>query len=382
MTVAGAHRATPCAACHGRGAAVVRDPAGSASGALACDACHPGHRGVLGGPMATRAAEAAFAAEAFGGVDPGFFGAQCGGCHVRTCGDCHGGGHRLARPAVETCHACHRGYFVGADYFGRAPREDSLRYQRGAFADGEAYLKMAPDVHREAGMTCGDCHSMGSLARGEGASKTCRDCHTPSPRVQEHRVGGHLEKLECAACHSAWAAQEYGTFFLRHERSPSAQYFRVRYESGSAYIKSAYLKLQDPPPLGLNAAGRVSPIRPQFVAFYTHVADERPVGEENRLLAARWKAFLPHTVRRGAPLCGGCHENPRRFLLEPEGDRIFLPREDGMTLGSFWDRAGQEVANGAFLPPERFSAMNRWSPEYARGAVERWKRLVGDAAPR
>ncbi len=378
MTVAGAHRATPCGGCHGRGAGLVRDPAAAG----ACEACHPGRAGVLTGPMATRAAEAAFAAEAFGGLDPGFFGAQCSGCHLRACGDCHGGGHRLARPGAEDCHGCHRGYFVGADYLGRAPREDSLRYQRGEFVDGEAYLKMAPDVHREAGMTCGDCHSMASLARGERASQRCPDCHALDLKIQEHRIAAHREKLECSACHAAWGAQEYGTFFLRHEQSPSAQYFRVRHPSDRPYIKSAYLKLQDPPPLGLNGAGRVSPIRPQFTVYHTRVVDERPVGAENRLLAARWKAFVPHTVRRGAPLCGGCHENPRRFLLEPEADRIFLPREDGMTLGSFWDRSGQRVANGAFLPPERFAAMTRWSPEYARGAVERWKKLVGDGAAR
>ncbi|MBE0598216.1 MAG: cytochrome C, partial [Desulfuromonadales bacterium] len=106
---------------------------------------------------------------------------------------------------------------------------------------------------------------MASLA-GRGEVRGCADCHQPDPQVLEHRIGAHLEKLECYACHSAWGAQEYGTFFLRLGENPLAEVFRVRREPGSEYLRSAYLKRQDAPPLGRNAAGRVSPIRPQFIA--------------------------------------------------------------------------------------------------------------------
>ncbi len=381
MTVAGAHASLSCGACHGDDGDLSTDPSAAASAQKRCGACHEGHGGVLSGPMAHRSAERAFAAEAFGGSDPRFFEKSCASCHLGSCGDCHGEGHSLSRPSPEACHSCHRGYFTGADYLGRAPREDHLRYQRGGFVDGEAYLKMLPDVHFEAGMSCGACHTMDSLAAGEKAAKGCRDCHEPSPSVQEHRIAAHLEKLECYACHSAWGAQEYGTFFIRHEQSPSAQHFRVRWASGSEYIKSGYLKRQDLPPLGLNGAGRVSPIRPQFIVFTTHLREDKPVGEENRLLAARWKAFFPHTVRRGAPLCGACHENPRRFLLEPEKDRIFLPEKDGLLLPSFWDRRGQELAGGAFYPPGRFTEISEGNPAYRRGMVEKWKKLLDSVEP-
>ena len=60
------------------------------------------------------------------------------------------------------------------------------------------------------------------------------------------------------------------------------------------------------------------------------------------------------TVRRGTVMCEGCHDNPRRFLLEPAAERIYQLQADGMTLPSFWDQSGQKVVNGSFLPAARY----------------------------
>jgi hypothetical protein len=376
VAVSGVHQRTACSACHGDRGQRLADPAAASNGAAGCVACHAGHNGIFLQGMTTRSAEKNFVAQTFSRVDPDFFAKNCSSCHVSSCTDCHGGnGHKLARPALESCHRCHKGYFIGADFFGRAPREDSLRYQRGDLIEGEAYLKMTPDVHFEAGMSCGDCHSMTSLAAGRKTAKSCRDCHTPDLKILEHRIGAHLEKLECYACHSAWGAQEYGTFYLRLEESASKENFRLRGNSGSEYLKSAYLKRQNAPPLGLNNAGRVSPIRPQFITFYTHTSKDQLVGEENQLLAAQWKAFFPHTIRRGTVLCRECHESPQRFLLEKPEARIYLPDVDGLALPSFWNRQGQQLGNGRFFPAERFESMSR-HPAYLKGAVEKWNNLI------
>ncbi|MFA5515431.1 MAG: selenite/tellurite reduction operon b-type cytochrome iron-sulfur cluster-binding subunit ExtO [Desulfuromonadales bacterium] len=366
VAVRGAHADLDCAACH---------PSGRAGGgAAACMNCHPGMQGVLQGPMASRASERQFVQAAFGRHDSRFFEKNCNGCHVADCLDCHGAdGHDIARPQKEDCHACHRGYFVGADYWGLAPREDHRRYQRGAGYGGENYLKMRPDVHAEAGMLCGDCHGMASLA-GKAAPPQCRDCHTPDPQIIEHGIAAHLEKLECYACHAAWGAQEYGTFFLRMGDNPIADVYPMRRQAGSDYVRSAYLKRQDAPPLGRNAAGRVSPIRPQFVAYYSDLRGAP--AKENLLAAAQWKAYFPHTVRRGTVTCEGCHDQPRRFLLEPEHTRIYLPEKDGMTLPSFWDSRGQTLVNGAFFTPEEFLRLQNRGPAYVRGYVEKWKNFV------
>ena len=376
--VKGVHAGVPCLSCHLDESATLGNPASMESRAAGCVGCHRGYHKLFDHAMATREKELRFVARSFGREDGEFFGKNCNSCHLQGCTDCHGGkGHDIARPKDRDCFTCHKGYFVGTDYYGMAPREDSMRYQRGEVAFGEAFLKMTPDVHAEAGLTCGDCHSMGSLVAGRKASKGCLQCHEAKRTVLEHRITAHLEKMECWACHSAWAAQEYGSFYLRFTDSPSQEYYRVRRDqTGEDYVKSAYLRKQDAPPLGLNDRGRVSPIRPQFIGYFTDIKNDRNIWEENRLLAAEWKAFFPHTVRRGTVMCEGCHDNPRRFVLEPEADRIYSLAADGMTLSSFWDQSGQRVANGAFLPAARYRELSRKTPAYRRGYLEKWQTLI------
>jgi hypothetical protein len=351
---------------------------GLASATEACLSCHPSARGLLSGPMATRAAERSFARRAFGPGGDAFFAESCKGCHVTGCADCHG--ERLdaaAAPKVEACLRCHRGYFVGWEYLGRAPREDHSRYQRGSRANGEPFMKMLPDVHAERGMTCGDCHTMRSLQEGRRSAKTCEDCHRAiSKSVPEHAIAAHLQKMECAACHSAWGAQEYGTFLVRALTEEQKEAFSPLPAWGP-WRKSAYLKRQDPPPLGLNARGKVSPIRPQFVLFAT----DPSVRSENRLLVAEWKAFFPHTVRRGTVTCSGCHDSPRRYLQEEDADRLYLLEKDGMPLRSFWSQQSQTVVNGSFFPRERHDLMNRKTPEYVRQYLKQWQNLLKHADP-
>lgn len=346
----------------------------TAGSAASCLFCHPSARAALLGPMSTREAERLFARRAFGPEEGDrFFAASCGGCHVSACGDCHGDApHAGSKPKDEACLRCHRGYFVGADYYGRAPREDHARYRRGPTVEGEPFLKLLPDVHRARGMACADCHDMRSLHGAGPRAKTCRECHQePSPRVPEHAIAAHLEKMECVACHAAWAAQEYGTFLVRPATPEQHEAFSAL-PSWGQWKKSAYLRRQDAPPLGLDAFGKVAPIRPQFVLF----ASDPARGIENRLLSAEWKAFTPHTVRRGSVTCSGCHDSPRRFLLEDDADRLHLLEKDGLSLRSFWSRVGQRVGNGAFFPAERHAEMNRKTPEYVRQYLRQWQNLL------
>ena len=59
-----------------------------------------------------------------------------------------------------------------------------------------------------------------------------------------------------------------------------------------------------------------------------------------------------------------------------------LPDQDGLPLRSFWSRAGQTVVNGAFLPPERHTRMNRKTPDYVREHLRQWQNLLDRADPR
>jgi hypothetical protein len=358
------------------------DPAGMATGAAGCVHCHLGSAHIFNQAMTQRSAEQEFCQRSWGQADPQFFATNCVSCHVTNCLDCHGGsegsdtpGHDIQRPTSEDCYACHKGYFVGWDFAGRAPREDSVRYQRGPQANGEYYLKMRPDVHAEAGMQCGDCHTMQSLQRGEKSARSCADCHVPDPQVIEHSISAHLTQMECASCHAAWAAQDYATFYIRTVDSTNREYFRVK-PINDQYIKSSYLRRQDEPPLGVNNAGRVAPIRPQFMAYYSEMDNNKAVGGENRLLLAQWKAFTPHTIRRGSVMCNGCHDNARRFMLQPLDQRKYRPDLDGLQLESFWRSDGQKLVNGAFYTAEQFAVLTKKSLKYSRKYVEKWQNFL------
>lgn len=377
QTLTGAHAGLACVSCHGMHGNL-SNPAAMAHAAAGCVGCHPGTAQIFEQAMSTRQDEIAFCQRSWSQADPDFFDTNCMGCHVTRCLDCHGAsGHAIERPDSEVCQQCHNGYYVGWDYAGRAPREDSVRYQRGAMAQGQHYLKMRPDVHFEAGMVCGDCHSMNSLQQGRPSSRRCVDCHQPDPQVIEHRVAAHLEKMECVSCHAAWSAQEYGTFYIQTRDSSNRDYFRVR-KTTEHYVKSSYLKRQGLPVLGLNAQGQVSPIRPQFIAYFSAMANNQALGAENRLMAAEWKAYRPHTVRRGAPLCDSCHSAAQRFMLEEPGKQIYRPDLDGLGLESFWRAAGQRVVNGSFYPASRFQRLLNRERDYAKLYVEKWQSFLSN----
>lgn len=380
VAVQGVHAGLACGICHHSGNRVLADPADRAIGSAGCVACHRGYQGLYSHAMGTRVNEKGFIARSYGRMDRGFAQKNCAGCHLGGCRDCHGSGHTVGRPGTDACIACHKGYHVGWDYLGRAPREEHDRYQRGERLQGETFLKMLPDVHQQRGMTCGACHTMQSLLAGKTAAKGCTDCHRPDPAVIEHRIAAHLEKLECVACHAAWAPQEYGTFYLRYNGDTVPEPFDQLHLAGPGYVKSVYLKRQDLPPLGINGTGKVAPIRPQFIAYYGMIGTGRTTGPENLLLAAEWRAFTPHTVQRGTVMCDGCHDNPRRFLLERPQDRIYDLQRDGMGLYSFWNQTGQRLVNGRFMDQARYLKMSAKTDSYTRAYVEKWKRFTAPAA--
>jgi len=157
--------------------------------------CHRGYGRIFEHAMGQRTGEKQFVQRSYARFDSAFWDKNCSSCHLKGCLDCHDEG-KAVKPTVATCQKCHKGYYTGWDYSGRAPREDNMRYQRGIAVNGETFLKMLPDVHYRAGLACGDCHSMASLVQGRKSSKVCRDCHRPDRKVLEHRISAHLERLE------------------------------------------------------------------------------------------------------------------------------------------------------------------------------------------
>ncbi len=342
-------------------------------GAEACLSCHGEYAGVLSSAMRTRIKEGLFIQKTFSGVDVNFGGKNCGGCHVQSCLDCHVTG----KPAVNDCLRCHNVGNTGADYAGMGIREDHERYQRGPVFNGVNYMKMLPDVHFEKGITCGGCHTMRSIA-GSGPAKQCGECHSYSKKVIDHSIKEH-GNVACVSCHAAWSPAEYGAFYVRLRESASREYFRSVRQLNNEYVKSSFMRLNVPPHLGKNVNGRYVPIRPRL-AFFTDVYRNNTAGRENRMLSNLWEPFTPHTVRLETLTCEACHNNRRKYILEKDEDRIFLPEKDGLEISGFHDSSFFRMDRGLFTTEEDYDRLARRTPEYIRAyfiKLEQMKKTVG-----
>lgn len=372
----GVHSELGCTDCHARGGEHFLKAADFESGASGCLACHEDHRGITHSKMVTREAEQKFVHKAFNGIDDDFYGKNCSNCHVSSCSDCHGGEHEVVLPKTETCQECHRDYYIGIEYSGLGQRDDHERYQRGPEHVGAHYAAMLPDVHHEAGMSCGECHSMASLSAGEKFSKTCTDCHSDPGDSPEHAVNAHMEKMECYTCHSAWANQEYGTFWLKFENTGFDDFFKWVKRPHIDYAKSSHTKYYSEYPIAVNSKGKYSPVRPEYVIFHTFIKDDKVVGVENRMLTNYYKNVFPHTVRRETVMCESCHESGKRFMRVKKSEQIFDLQKDGLLIDSFYNSRWFRVSNGRFVNDEEFAEVMKKSPEYRKLAVRKWKSLA------
>lgn len=378
VTAGKAHEGVSCGSCHKADERHYAKAADFASGAAGCISCHDGAEGMLNSPMHTRTAEKQFVHESYGKKDPDFFDKNCSSCHLASCSDCHGGKsvHETVIPDTEKCVTCHSGYYTGIEYMGLGVREDHERYGRGVEHNGEFYSQMLPDVHYEKGLQCADCHSMESLTEGKPFSKACTDCHEPDRSSSvEHSIPEHMEKMECYACHSSWVSQEYGTFWIRFKDSFNARYFSGVQTPNSEYAKSSHTKTLTLPPLGINDRGKYSPVRPQYIAFFTYVEGRDAAGKENEMLANNFKALFPHTIRREVVMCESCHKNNQRLLRETEDERIFDLKKDGLEIESFFNSKEFKVTNGRFISNWEYRIITDDDLRYKRLSIKKWEQI-------
>jgi len=200
---------------------------------------------------------------------------RCLRCHVYTPGDSyadtrHGTGcaachlsfqdgemqsHSFIRyPEDRQCLACHYGNHVGADYYGRFEHDYKWEYRTpygidGSYPDrpyGVEYHQLAPDIHRQAGIACIDCHS-GAELKGAAKKVTCEMCHQDGaeqqwPEVNVIRKNNTLylltktdgrqlkipslhhpahtkyrDKADCTVCHAQWTMNDKGLHLLRQD---------------------------------------------------------------------------------------------------------------------------------------------------------------------
>jgi hypothetical protein len=194
------HYTTRCTACH--------DHAAGFQVASECRACHTrAVNGFFGSLHGTRQGMKTWYSAENGGFESltgvAYDALQCAGCHRpedstwagARCTDCH----EKNNPEVsdDTCLKCH---------------------SRQAAEINQHHLT---DVHRDAGMTCKDCHLSGDLhGNGEkhdsmlepgAVGAACRDCHKIVSGNTYHRL--HKDTVDCSACHTQTVLACYNCHF-------------------------------------------------------------------------------------------------------------------------------------------------------------------------
>ncbi len=189
------------------------------------------------------------------------------------CADCHPNGNPAESPDVNQCYGCH----------GRQKTE--------------AMKLGLPDVHRDAGMVCWDCHSKddmhgdsdgtvyASMLENGAIDAECEDCHYEggeAPYPDHRAYDPHDGKLHCTACHARTVISCYNCHFE---------------SMAEAHIKRAYKPINDFVLLvNREKDGKVYPASFQSLSYgdTTFVA---------------FGPFTPHSIMKEGRTCSDCHNN-------------------------------------------------------------------------
>ncbi len=227
----------------------------------------------------------------------------------------------------------------------------------------------------------------------------------PGAGVAMGAVSGHLERMECYACHSSWAPQVYG----RHvkvdlsqvddsavdwvDNAPPADP-RGRIQETVSFTRGSA------PALGVNGEGRISPLIPLNQLVHTVVGpggdglarsrmaanprEAEDLGLARAPLALDTAPVQPHTTGP-ARSCESCHAHPGALGLGsvPAGafDWTRLTGKDGVqmvTVGSHWP------LSRALTPAETQKILRTGvcsGCHHTMADAQFWKRVSTDGVP-
>ena len=143
----------------------------------------------------------------------------CTGCHGPADADGNPYADGYPGPSCADCHRSQERAVADAQCYGCHGRQAT-----------EAKKLKLPDVHREAGMSCTDCHGADEL-HGDGTSYVsmlqpgaikadCAGCHAASDLPAGHADHDpHEGKLHCSACHTASVVTCYNCHFESQVRA-------------------------------------------------------------------------------------------------------------------------------------------------------------------
>ncbi|HEX9757836.1 MAG TPA: hypothetical protein VGB26_08555 [Nitrospiria bacterium] len=325
---------------------------------------------------------------------------------ISTCATCHAGGNRIAMA------------FMGKM---EQPGRYDVLFQD--LEHGHTYSDQVPDIHYEKGMVCIDCHTINEI-HGDGniylkkvyqLEIRCETCHGtaqsfgtgitamgnrlpnlkiekspgnekglakltltskldgkehPVPQIKEgsgevsvkaHQIQGHIEKMECYACHSAWVPKCMGCH-IQMDLTQQAKPIHVSYdhlekkqsEFGLYTLIDGVREAEKDYLLGINHRGKAAPFAQRSSVVYTLIDESgkvvykrRPQRTGEDKLGFAHNPTIPHTVRKETRSCASCHESEKALGLGASPTKNY-PKLTGFMPEEFlWDRIVDERGNPA-----------------------------------
>ncbi|MEN6438053.1 MAG: hypothetical protein ABFD97_05680 [Syntrophobacter sp.] len=261
----------------------------------------------------------------------------------------------------------------------------------------------------------------------------------PGKEPLNHRIPGHMDKMECTACHAAWTYQDMGLHLVRQDSPdyepwtwltrqgdpqareiletnlfkrreqwspPSSRDWLTGFSKIGVWLGGYSMRRWEGRVLGLNSRGRVSAMRPHYQYWLSWV-DTRGQAVLDSVIpqtgdgrqAVAWNPYAPHTVRPQTVDCWDCHGNTRALGLgqtlvrAKDGQTVGLgrSRDDGLGIDFDLDRVIDEKARplqitsrtgAGFLTEEHLERMSARNPLYIRYLLEffKGKEAWGDPA--
>jgi hypothetical protein len=172
----------------------------------------------------------------------------------------------------------------------------------------------------------------------------------PLPRMSDapyHTAPMH-QRLDCSACHAAWAPSCYGCHEVHLEGGKQFDWITKKYTPGQWQEYRSFLRFEAPS-LGIGYNGKVMPFAPGCQVIGTLFKDKK-VEQFHSMAMAGWD---PHTTQKQSRTCVECHFNPaslglgRGNLDIRDGNITFTPFFDSRKSGMPFD-----YPIDAFVSPE------------------------------
>ncbi len=176
--------------------------------------------------------------------------------------------------------------------------------------------------------------------------KTDKSWKSTDAHVAMAQIKGHLENMECYACHADWVPQCYGCHITvdYSKGKTSVDWIKTANSVGKNGLNKdpndksnasegkvsetrSYLRWETPI-LGVNGEGRVTPMMPGCQVITTVIGKDGKTLVKNKIwntpegLGLDMAAVQPHTSGRKARSCASCHNNPKTLGYGIEGGRF------------------------------------------------------------